>query len=176
VSQVLSRKPGSRAPVRIVDRHLLAGAEEPGGERELACGRHTDLVLFPAEGGDRTAAGALRGQNPDVRVVRFRQAPAFNRESAEGLRRLFGGPFFPGFLARPEFLNLIPEIKGLRFQVVHSYDVGEVYWLALLHDVRGAFNLAAHPVLDAQEVGRVLKARPVPVPVQLARAGARLSW
>jgi hypothetical protein len=36
----------------------------------------------------------------------------------------FGGPFFPGFLARPEFINLIPEIKGLRFQVVHSYDVG----------------------------------------------------
>jgi UDP-glucose 4-epimerase len=77
---------------------------------------------------------------------------------------------------RPEFLNLIPEIKGLRFQVVHSYDVGEAYRLALPHDVRGAFNLAADRVLDAQEIGRVLNSLPVPVPVQLARVGARLSW
>jgi UDP-glucose 4-epimerase len=60
----------------------------------------------------------FESQNPDVRVVRFRQAPAFKRESAEDLRRLFGGPFFPDFLARPEFINIIPEIKGLRFQVV----------------------------------------------------------
>jgi UDP-glucose 4-epimerase len=48
--------------------------------------------------------------------------------------------------------------------------------LAFLRDVRGAFNLAADPMLDAQEVGRVLNARPVPVPVQLARTDARLSW
>jgi UDP-glucose 4-epimerase len=88
----------------------------------------------------------------------------------------FGGPFFPSFLARPEFINLIPEIKGLRFQVVHSYEVGEAYRLALLHDLHGAFNLAADRVLDVHEVGRVLYTRPVPVPVQLARAGARLSW
>jgi nucleoside-diphosphate-sugar epimerase len=118
----------------------------------------------------------FENQNPDVRVVRFRPAPAFKREAAEGLRRLFGGPFFPNVLARPEFLNLVPEIKGLRLQIVHSYDVGEAYRLALLHDVRGAFNLAADPVLDAHEVGRVLNARPLPVPFQLARAGARLSW
>ena len=64
----------------------------------------------------------------------------------------------------------------MRFQVVHSYDVGEADRLALLHDVRGAFNLAADPVLDAQELGRVLNARLVPVPVQPARTGARLSW
>ncbi len=118
----------------------------------------------------------FESQNPDVRVIRIRPAPALKRESAEGMRRLFGGPFFPGFLARPEFINLIPEIRGLRIQVVHSYDVGEAYRLALLREVRGAFNLAADPVLDAEEVGRILNARPVPVPVQLARAGARLSW
>jgi UDP-glucose 4-epimerase len=64
----------------------------------------------------------------------------------------------------------------LRFQAVHSYDVGEAYRLALLRDVRGVFNLAADPVLDAQEVGRLFNARPVRVPAQLARASARLSW
>ena len=118
----------------------------------------------------------FEGQNPDVRVVRFRQALVFKRESAEGQRRLFGGPFFPSFLARPEFISVVPQIENLRFQVVHSYDVGEAYRLALLREVRGAFNLAAEPVLDAEEMGRILNARPVPVPARLARMGTDLSW
>jgi nucleoside-diphosphate-sugar epimerase len=60
--------------------------------------------------------------------------------------------------------------------VVHSYDVGEAFRLALLADVRGAFNLATEPVLDAEEIGRILGARPVPFPARVARAGADLSW
>src|SRR5215210_7665213 len=118
----------------------------------------------------------FESQNPDVRVVRIRNGLTFKREAAEGIRRLFGGPFFPSVLARPEFINLVPEIEGLRSQVVHSYDVGEAYRLALLGEARGAFNLATEPALDAQEIGRILDARQVPVPVQLARAGARVSW
>ena len=118
----------------------------------------------------------FESQHPDVRVVRMRQGLTFKREAAQGVRRLFGGPFFPSFLARPEFINLVPEIEGLRSQVVHSLDVGEAYRLALLGDVRGAYNLATDPVLDAREIGRILSARTVSVPVQLARAGARLSW
>jgi UDP-glucose 4-epimerase len=118
----------------------------------------------------------FESRNPNVRVVRMRQALTFKREAAEGIRRLFGGPFFPSVLARPEFIKLVPEIQGLRSQVVHSYDVGEAYRIALLQEARGAFNLATEPVLDAQEIGRILDARQVPVPVQLARAGARVSW
>jgi UDP-glucose 4-epimerase len=119
----------------------------------------------------------FESQNPDVRVVRFRQALVFKRESAEGQRRLFAGPFFPSFLARSEFISIVPDIEGLRSQVVHSYDVGEAYRLVLLRDdVRGAFNLATEPVLDAQEIGRILNARPVPIPAWLARTGADLSW
>jgi nucleoside-diphosphate-sugar epimerase len=115
-------------------------------------------------------------QNPGMRVVRFRQALTFKQEAAEGQRRLFGGPLFPSFLARPDLINVVPEIQGLRSQVIHSYDVGEAYRLALLNDAYGAFNLATEPVLDPQEIGRILNARTVSVPVQLARAGARLSW
>jgi UDP-glucose 4-epimerase len=118
----------------------------------------------------------FESQNPHVRVVRMRQGLTFKREAAQGVRRLFGGPFFPSLLARPEFINLVPEIEGLRSQVVHSLDVGEAYRLALLGEVRGAYNLATEPVLDAREIGRILCARTVSVPVQLARAGARLSW
>jgi UDP-glucose 4-epimerase len=42
----------------------------------------------------------FESQNPGVRVVRFRQAPVFKREAAQGIRRLLGGPFLPGYLAR----------------------------------------------------------------------------
>ncbi|HVF01969.1 MAG TPA: NAD-dependent epimerase/dehydratase family protein [Rubrobacteraceae bacterium] len=115
-------------------------------------------------------------QNPGMRVVRFRQALTFKQEAAEGQRRLFGGPLFPSFLARPDLINVVPEIQGLRSQVIHSYDVGEAYRLALLNDAHGAFNLATEPVLDPREIGKILNARTVSVPVQLARAGARLSW
>jgi nucleoside-diphosphate-sugar epimerase len=118
----------------------------------------------------------FENQNPGMRVVRFRQALTFKQEAAEGQRRLFGGPLFPSFLARPDLINVFPEIQGLRSQVIHSYDVGEAYRLALLNDAYGAFNLATEPVLDPQEIGKILNARTVSVPVQLARAGARLSW
>lgn len=113
----------------------------------------------------------------DVRVVRMRPGLVFKREAAEGIRRLFGGPFFPSAFARPELINFVPEIEDLRSQVVHSHDVGEAFRLALVREgARGAFNLATEPVLDAQEIGNILGARPVPIPARLARAGAELSW
>ncbi len=113
---------------------------------------------------------------PGVRVVRMRPALVFKREAAQGIRRLFGGPFFPGFLARPRFINFVPELEGLRPQVVHSYDVGEAFRFALLSDVRGAFNLAAEPPLDAYEIGRILDARTVQVSTRIARAGVSVAW
>ncbi len=114
---------------------------------------------------------------PDVRVVRMRPGLVFKREAAQGIRRLFAGPFFPGLLANPSLINFIPDIENLRSQVVHSYDVGEAFRLAILDEnARGAFNLATEPVLDAKEIGRILDARPVPFSAQLARAGAGLSW
>lgn len=116
-------------------------------------------------------------ESPDVRVVRMRPGLVFKKEAATGVRRLFAGPFLPGFLLRPELINLIPQIEGLRSQVVHSYDVGEAFRLALVNEAaRGAYNLAAEPVLDAPEIGRILKARPVPVSAKAARAGADLAW
>jgi UDP-glucose 4-epimerase len=119
---------------------------------------------------------AFEREAPEIRVVRMRQALVFKREAATGIRRLFAGPLLPSILARPSLINLIPEIENLRGQVVHSYDVGEAYRLALTREVRGAFNLAAEPVLDAREVGRILNARPMPMPARLARTGADLSW
>jgi nucleoside-diphosphate-sugar epimerase len=92
------------------------------------------------------------------------------------MRRLFIGPFLPVGLVKPGMIPIVPDLKGLRFQCVHSYDVGEAYRLALTSDVRGAFNIAADPVLDLKSVARIMRARPVPVPKMFARAAADLSW
>lgn len=119
----------------------------------------------------------FEGGNSDVRVVRMRPGLVFKKEAAQGVRRLFGGPLFPGFLARPELINLIPQLENLRSQVVHSYDVGEAFRLAIANEeARGAFNLAAEPPLDAKEIGRILNAPTLPVPARLVRAGAGLAY
>jgi UDP-glucose 4-epimerase len=119
----------------------------------------------------------FEAEAPDVRVVRMRPGLVFKREAAQGIRRLFAGPFFPALLANPSLINLIPDIEDLRSQVIHSYDVGEAFRLAILNEnARGAFNIATEPVLDAKEIGRILNARPLPIPARLARAGAGLSW
>ena len=114
---------------------------------------------------------------PEVRVVRMRPGLVFKKEAAEGIRRLFVGPFLPSPLVRTSLINAIPDIPNLRSQIIHSYDVGEAFRLAIVNDeARGAFNLATEPVLDPEELGRILDARPVPVPAQVARASARLTW
>jgi UDP-glucose 4-epimerase len=114
---------------------------------------------------------------PEVRVVRMRPGLVFKKEAAEGIRRLFVGPFLPSPLVRTDLINAVPDIPNLRSQIIHSYDVGEAFRLAIVNEeARGAFNLATEPVLDPEELGRILDARPVPVSAQVARASARLSW
>jgi nucleoside-diphosphate-sugar epimerase len=115
-------------------------------------------------------------ENPAVRVVRLRPGLIFKREAGSEIRRLFVGPLLPNRLLRPELIPVVPRIPRLRFQAVHSLDVGEAYRLAAVRDVHGPFNIAADPVLDPDELGRLLDARPVPVPAAVARGAAALTW
>jgi len=116
-------------------------------------------------------------ENPRTRVVRLRPGLIFKGEAAEEIRRLFAGPFLPSFLVKPRFLPIVPSIPRLRFQAVHSRDVGEAYRLAVTRDdARGAFNIAAEPVLDPPELARALDARPVPVPARIVRALTDATW
>jgi nucleoside-diphosphate-sugar epimerase len=119
---------------------------------------------------------AFQVEHPHVRVVRLRPGLIFKREAASEIRRLFAGPLLPGSLVHPRLIPVVPRNDRLVFQAVHSYDVGEAYRLAVVGDARGAFNVAAEPVLDADELGRVLGARPVPVPSWLLRAGAAATY
>jgi nucleoside-diphosphate-sugar epimerase len=115
--------------------------------------------------------------HPEVRVVRLRPGLIFGRDAASGIRRLFAGPFFPPLLADPRFIPVVPSHPRLVFQAVHRDDVAEAYRLAILDDdARGAYNIAATPVLDSATLGRVLGARPIPVPALLLRGAAALTW
>ena len=82
----------------------------------------------------------------------------------------------PGRLLHPRLLAFVPDLPRLRFQAVHSRDVGDAYRRAIVGDARGAFNVAAEPVLDSQELARLLQARTVRVPERLARAATDLTW
>lgn len=115
--------------------------------------------------------------HPEIRVVRLRPGLIFGRDVGAEIRRYFAGPFLPSFLLRPDLIPVVPAHDRLVFQAVHRDDVADAYRLALLDDeARGAYNIAADPVLDPAELGRILGARPVPVPATLLRAGAALSW
>jgi UDP-glucose 4-epimerase len=115
-------------------------------------------------------------KHPEVRVVRLRPGLIFKRDAASGIRRLFAGPFLPSPLLRPAFLRFVPDLPGLRFHAVHSLDVGDAYRLALVEDVRGAFNVAAEPVLDLKAIARLLRARTFRMSTATARALAAFAW
>jgi nucleoside-diphosphate-sugar epimerase len=74
-------------------------------------------------------------------------------------------------------IPVVPRLQRLRFQAVHAMDVGAAYHLAVVTETAsGAFNIAADPVLDPDVLGRLLGARPVPVPERVLRAAADLTW
>ena len=118
----------------------------------------------------------FEAKHPDVRVVRMRPGFLFQRESASEQRRLFAGPLLPQKLVRPSLIPVVPDLPGLRVQVVHTDDAAQAYRLAALGDARGAFNLATEPVLDARLLGELLNAKVVPLPVWALRGPLVAAW
>jgi nucleoside-diphosphate-sugar epimerase len=112
-----------------------------------------------------------------VRVVRLRPALIFQRDAAMEIKRYFLGPLAPHRLARRELVPIVPRTDRLVVQAVHADDVADAYRRVIAErDVRGAFNIAADPVLDPDELGRILSARPVPVAPRILRGAADASW
>lgn len=118
----------------------------------------------------------FEGEHPETRVVRLRPGLIFKRDAASEVRRLFAGPFLPSFLLRRGLIPFIPSNDALVFQAVHSLDAGEAYRLAVTQDVRGAFNIAAEPVLSTKKVAELLGARPVTLAPSVFRVGAAATW
>ncbi|WP_372343512.1 SDR family oxidoreductase [Streptomyces sp. KL116D] len=115
-------------------------------------------------------------QYPQVRVARMRPAFLFKQEAASEQRRLFGGRFAPGQLARPELLPYFPDIPGLRVQTLHTDDAARAFCTAALGEARGPFNLAAEPPLDAKVLGELFHSRAVPLPRRAARSALAAAY
>jgi UDP-glucose 4-epimerase len=118
----------------------------------------------------------LERRAPRLRIVRLRPGLIFKSEAGSEIRRLFAGPFLPGFLVQKRLVPLIPRVPRLRFQAVHSRDVGEAYRQAVVRDVSGAFNIAADPEIGVEELCEFFGARSFPLPAGALRGAASLSW
>jgi len=123
-----------------------------------------------------TILDAFERREPEIRVVRLRPGLIFKSEAASEIRRLFAGPLLPGFLVRKQLVPLVPRVPRLRFQAVHSRDVGEAYRQAVVRDVHGAFNIAAEPEIGVEELQEFFGARSFPLPAGALRGAADLTW
>jgi nucleoside-diphosphate-sugar epimerase len=123
------------------------------------------------------ALDTVEAVRPNLRVVRLRPGLIFKREAGPEVRRLFAGPLLPTALLKPGRLPLLPLPDRLVLQCVHGEDVAEAYRLAALSDqARGAYNIAADPVLDPATLARVLGTRRVRIPERPVRVLADLTW
>jgi nucleoside-diphosphate-sugar epimerase len=119
----------------------------------------------------------VEAEHPQMRVVRLRPGLIFKGESAEEIRRYFAGPFLPSALVHPRFLRAVPSLPRLRVQAVHADDVAEAYRLAVVDErARGAYNVAADPVIDPDVLAQELKAIKVPLRARPLRALVELTW
>jgi len=122
------------------------------------------------------ALDSYEHEHPGIRVVRMRPGFLFKQAAATEQRRLFAGPFLPRRLVRPGLVPLVPDLPGLRFQVLHTDDAAEAFRLAATGTARGAFNLAADPVIDPRVLARLLDARIVRVPLRPVRTALAAGW
>jgi nucleoside-diphosphate-sugar epimerase len=119
---------------------------------------------------------AFEARHPKLDVVRMRPGFVFQRSAATEQRRLFAGPFVPGSLVRPGLIPVVPDIPGLRFQIVHTDDLADAVRRAVTRPVRGAFNIATGPVVDPRFAADLLGARTIPVPAAVVRTAVDAAW
>jgi nucleoside-diphosphate-sugar epimerase len=168
------------ADVRTVVYASSLAAYSPGAGRHVDESWPTHSVPTAAYGREKAYLerylDAYELRHPEIRVVRMRTCFIFKRSSASEQRRIFAGPLVPRALLRPGRLPVVPLPAGLRFQAMHGEDAGEAYRLALLSDARGAYNVAADPIIDGEALGKLMEARAVQLPKQAVSAAMAGAW
>ncbi|GAA3029186.1 NAD-dependent epimerase/dehydratase family protein [Actinokineospora globicatena] len=126
-----------------------------------------------------TSLDVFEADHPDVAVTRLRPGLILQRDAASEVRRYFLGALVPRplwTLASKGKLPVLPLPRGLVLQFVHSADVASAVVAAAEQGYRGALNLAAEPVVDAQDLTAVLGGRAVELPVPVVRAAVAAGW
>jgi nucleoside-diphosphate-sugar epimerase len=114
---------------------------------------------------------------PEISVARLRPALIFQGHAGSEIGRYFLGNIFPRLVPRKPWVPLLPAPDNLIFQAVHADDVAEAYWRVVDQRASGAFNIAAEPVLNPQELARILGAKRIlPIPMGLLHAVVDLTW
>ena len=113
-------------------------------------------------------------QQPRIRVVPVRPALILKGGAASEMVRLFVNPVLPPAVVGR--LPVVPHVRGMRFQLLHSHDAARAFVVAAVRPVRGPFNLAADPVLDGRGLARILGAAPLPLAPKVLRAAAAAAW
>ncbi|MFC7546435.1 NAD-dependent epimerase/dehydratase family protein [Plantactinospora sp. GCM10030261] len=130
--------------------------------------------------GDKAAVEALldgvEWEDPGLQVIRLRTTLVLQYVAGAELTRYFLGGLTPVSLLRRGRLPIVPANRRLRGQVVHAEDAAEAYLRALRSDCRGAYNIAAEPVLDAAVVAAEVGGRVVRMPLSLMRIASKLAW
>ena len=158
----------AQAGVEALVHASSVGAYSPGpkdravDESWPTDGIPTPLLLAP-QGRGRADAGHHRGRAPGDAIVRLRPGLIFKREAATGIRRLFAGPFLPGALLRTELIPVVPDVP----RACASRPCTRSTWARptparVDGDARGAFNVAAEPVIDPRSWASCSGARRVP--------------
>jgi len=128
------------------------GAYSPGPGQLVDESWPTHSNPTPAYGREKAYVERLldifEAAHPEVRVARLRPAFIFQRSAATEQRRLFAGPLLPSGLVRPGRLPIVPWPAGLAIQSLHADDVAQAFRLAVVGNARGAYNVAAEPVLE----------------------------
>jgi nucleoside-diphosphate-sugar epimerase len=136
--------------------------------RESSYSRHKALVERMLDG--------VEAEMPALRVVRVRPGLTFQWAAGTEIARYFAGPLLPAPLLRFQRIPVVPAHPRLRMQAVHADDVADAYARILRTDLRGAFNLAAEPVLDPPVAAAAFRGVPVPVPRFALTGAAAVSW
>jgi len=174
--RVFSAVSTARVPILVYASSV--GAYSPGPGRTVSEDWPTHSRPVAGYGREKAYVERLldgfEATHPDVRVVRMRPAFLFTRAAASEQRRIFAGPFVPNFVARR--VPLLPYPTGLRFQALTTEDAARAYRTALTNEVRGAFNLAAAPVVDGPALAEALGASLMEVPPGLVRSVLATAW
>ena len=161
--RVRGRRRGRRRDdrLRVLGRRVLGGAEGPRRRRVVADRRASRRSFYSRhKAAVERILDVVRGGAPGVRVVRLRPGLIFQREAASEIRRLFAGPLLPGALLRRALIPVVPTVRGCASRpCTPTTSPRRTGSRCSATHARGAYNVAAEPVLDGRASSRSCSAR-----------------